>query len=175
MVTVSRSSQSSPAEASYLSQQAPSGWSAQHVSAVLRFQWSVDSQRLLQLSIRLFINTIWLVRRIITSVWLRPKQYVDWSSLLSLRPHFYLSILQPYYQPSPAPPTPFTIESSYSDPALPSGNNAAWGMNIQSSSDIILFGAGFYSFFQVRHSRISISTFLIEIYFTELRAGLLDH
>jgi len=63
----------------------------------------------------------------------------------------YMGLIQtetPYYQPSPAAPTPFSIESSYNDPSFPSGQQAAWALNIQSSTDIIVFGAGHYSFYQ---------------------------
>lgn len=60
-----------------------------------------------------------------------------------------LIVIQPYYQPSPAPPTPFCINSAYCDPSIPAGNQAAWAMNVAKSTDIIIFGAGFYSFFHV--------------------------
>lgn len=75
------------------------------------------------------------------------------------------SPIQPYYQPSPTPPTPFSLESSYNDPSFPSGQVAAWALNVQTSMDIIVFGtqvlhyltslvlnrdagAGHYSFYQ---------------------------
>ncbi|KIJ60156.1 glycoside hydrolase family 55 protein [Hydnomerulius pinastri MD-312] len=54
----------------------------------------------------------------------------------------------PYYQPSPAAPGPYSSVSAYHDPTFSGSINMAWGMNIQSSQNIILFGAGFYSFFQ---------------------------
>ncbi|KAG2365173.1 glycoside hydrolase family 55 protein [Suillus spraguei] len=54
----------------------------------------------------------------------------------------------PYYQPSPAAPAPYSSVSSYNDPIFSSSNNMSWGMYIQTSNDIIIFGAGFYSFFQ---------------------------
>jgi glucan 1,3-beta-glucosidase len=77
----------------------------------------------------------------------------------------------PYYQPNPSAPTPFSIESSLNDPPFTtscsgqSGNcNAyyplltqqaahiflganAWGLRILSSSNILIYGAGLYSFF----------------------------
>ncbi|KAI0928651.1 hypothetical protein AcV5_006151 [Taiwanofungus camphoratus] len=62
----------------------------------------------------------------------------------------YIGLIQtetPYYQPSPAVPTPFSIQSSYSDPSFPSGQTSAWALSVQSSSDITVFGAGLYSFF----------------------------
>ncbi|GBE82055.1 Glucan 1,3-beta-glucosidase [Sparassis crispa] len=63
----------------------------------------------------------------------------------------YIGLAQtetPYYQPVPAVPTPFSINSAYDDPSFPSGLTSAWALSVSSSSDIILFGAGFYSFFQ---------------------------
>ncbi|KAG6330106.1 hypothetical protein ID866_8982, partial [Astraeus odoratus] len=45
----------------------------------------------------------------------------------------------PYYQPVPACPSPYSITSTYHDPAL-SSNGMAWGMWVQSSTDIIIFG-----------------------------------
>ena len=75
--------------------------------------------------------------------------------------------MQPYYQPSPAVPSPFSINSAYNDPSFPSGLTSAWAAYVTSSSNIIVFGAylpllpstpplrpgvlagaGLYSFFQ---------------------------
>lgn len=64
----------------------------------------------------------------------------------------YLGFIQtetPYYQPAPIPPAPFSIESSYNDPSYPSGLDAAWALYVQQSSNILIYGAGLYSFFQV--------------------------
>ncbi|KAF5330865.1 hypothetical protein D9619_005867 [Psilocybe cf. subviscida] len=63
----------------------------------------------------------------------------------------YLGLIQtesPYYQPSPAPPTPFSINSSLGDPTFTAAQTEAWALVVQSSTDIIIFGAGLYSFFQ---------------------------
>ncbi|KZT68172.1 glycoside hydrolase family 55 protein [Daedalea quercina L-15889] len=63
----------------------------------------------------------------------------------------YMGLIQtesPYYQPSPAPPSPFSINSTYNDPSFPSDLTAAWGLYVQSSTDIMVFGAGHYSFYQ---------------------------
>lgn len=54
-----------------------------------------------------------------------------------------------YFQPTPKGPTPFTIQSAYSDPTLPS-DGMGWGMNIVNSKNILIFGAGFYSWYDVR-------------------------
>ncbi|KNZ74781.1 Glucan 1,3-beta-glucosidase [Termitomyces sp. J132] len=53
----------------------------------------------------------------------------------------------PYFQPNPAPPTPFSVNSSFEDPVFTSDLTSAWGLKVVSSSDIIVFGAGLYSFF----------------------------
>jgi len=52
----------------------------------------------------------------------------------------------PYYQPNPAATAPFIPSSAYYDPTnYPSGK--AWSLYIQNSADVLIFGAGFYSFF----------------------------
>nr|GAT59631.1 predicted protein [Mycena chlorophos] len=71
-------------------------------------------------------------------------------SLVNAANH-YLGLIQtetPYYQPTPAPPAPFTINSAFADPSSFSGITSAWGLRVTNSSDILIFGAGHYSFFQ---------------------------
>ncbi|PPQ77526.1 hypothetical protein CVT25_011323 [Psilocybe cyanescens] len=63
----------------------------------------------------------------------------------------YMGLIQtesPYFQPNPAPPAPFTVNSAFHDPPSAQGLSAAWALNVQTSTDIIVFGAGLYSFFQ---------------------------
>ncbi|KZT11301.1 glycoside hydrolase family 55 protein [Laetiporus sulphureus 93-53] len=63
----------------------------------------------------------------------------------------YMGMIQtetPYYQPSPAVPSPFSVESTYNDPSFPSSQTSAWALYVQDSTDIIVFGAGHYSFFE---------------------------
>ncbi|KAG2360832.1 hypothetical protein BDR07DRAFT_1335179 [Suillus spraguei] len=63
----------------------------------------------------------------------------------------YMGLIQtetPYFQPIPAPPAPFDVSAVYDDPMFEHGMNMAWGLWVQSSTDIIVFGAGHYSFFQ---------------------------
>jgi len=70
-------------------------------------------------------------------------------SLSNARNH-YMGLIQtesPYYQPSPAPPFPFTSVSKYHDPTFDSGLDHSWGLLVQSSSDIIVFGGGLYSWY----------------------------
>ncbi|MCJ1308907.1 hypothetical protein MMC25_002562 [Agyrium rufum] len=66
----------------------------------------------------------------------------------------YMGIIQtetPYYQSNPNALTPFTPNSAYSDPDFSSCTTdscrKAWGLRIVSSSNILVYGAGLYSFF----------------------------
>ncbi|KAG8700707.1 hypothetical protein FRC08_004550, partial [Ceratobasidium sp. 394] len=52
----------------------------------------------------------------------------------------------PYWQPTPAPPKPFSISKAYKDPELTKGP-AAWALSISKSSDVYAYGAGLYNFF----------------------------
>ncbi|KAJ7837009.1 exo-beta-1,3-glucanase [Mycena olivaceomarginata] len=63
----------------------------------------------------------------------------------------YMGLIQtetPYYQPSPVPPAPFTVNTAFKDPSNWSGITSAWALRVTTSTDIIVFGAGLYSFFQ---------------------------
>jgi glucan 1,3-beta-glucosidase len=60
----------------------------------------------------------------------------------------------PYYQPVPFAPTPFTVIPERHDPDFgvycrdkDVTCNDAWGARIVSSKDIMVYGAGFYNFF----------------------------
>jgi len=62
----------------------------------------------------------------------------------------YMGLIQtesPYFQPNPVPPIPFTVNPSFKDPSFDKSITSAWGLTVQSSNDIIIFGAGLYSFF----------------------------
>ncbi|PPQ70366.1 hypothetical protein CVT24_013141 [Panaeolus cyanescens] len=62
----------------------------------------------------------------------------------------YMGLIQtesPYYQPTPVPPSPFSINTSFNDPTPFSGSPSAWALNIKNSKSITIFGAGLYSFF----------------------------
>ncbi|KAJ7068790.1 exo-beta-1,3-glucanase [Mycena amicta] len=63
--------------------------------------------------------------------------------------YVYMGMIQtetPYYQPTPAPPTPFSASSDWDDPSWGS-SGSAWALNIVTSSHIYVYGAGLYSFF----------------------------
>ncbi|KAI5827019.1 glycoside hydrolase family 55 protein [Schizophyllum commune Tattone D] len=62
----------------------------------------------------------------------------------------YLGLIQtesPYFQPNPAVPEPFTINSDLGDPSFPADLTSAWALTISQSENIFVFGAGLYSFF----------------------------
>ncbi|KAF8879271.1 exo-beta-1,3-glucanase [Infundibulicybe gibba] len=71
-------------------------------------------------------------------------------NLVNARNH-YMGLIQtesPYYQPNPAAPGPFVSQPSWKDPDFSSGQyTSAWGLRVVTSQDIIVFGAGLYSFF----------------------------
>jgi glucan 1,3-beta-glucosidase len=59
----------------------------------------------------------------------------------------FLGVLQtesPYYQPSPVAPAPFSINSAYKDPTFFSNPGNAWALFIQNSTNLLLYGGGFY-------------------------------
>ena len=63
----------------------------------------------------------------------------------------YLAIPQtesPYFQPTPLPPGPlYTSLPQWKDPLFDGNQTAAWGMHITDSQNILVYGAGIYSFF----------------------------
>jgi len=70
-------------------------------------------------------------------------------SLVNAKNH-YMGLIQtetPYYQPAPAAPSPFSVNSAFQDPTVFAGSSA-WALHVTTSTDIIVFGAGLYSFFQ---------------------------
>lgn len=66
----------------------------------------------------------------------------------------FMALIQtetPYYQSNPNALTPFKPQSSWSDPDFSTCTTdscrKAWGLRVQQSSDIYIYGAGHYSFF----------------------------
>lgn len=67
--------------------------------------------------------------------------------LTAFRSHDFLNV-QPYFQPTPAAPSPFSVDSAFNDPTVFPDSGMAWAVRINTSQDILIFGAGLYSFFQ---------------------------
>jgi len=69
-------------------------------------------------------------------------------NLVGAEDHF-LSLIQtesPYFQPAPAAPAPFKSECLYDDPTdFPAGY--AWALRVHDSENVLVYGAGQYSFF----------------------------
>ncbi|KAE8451175.1 hypothetical protein EG329_004339 [Mollisiaceae sp. DMI_Dod_QoI] len=55
----------------------------------------------------------------------------------------------PYFQSNPDATTPFTVNAAFSDPTFSGSSNVnkAWGLRVVDSSNVFVFGAGLYSFF----------------------------
>ncbi|KAL1729213.1 glycoside hydrolase family 55 protein [Schizophyllum commune] len=73
----------------------------------------------------------------------------------------YLGLIQtesPYFQPTPAVPEPFSLNDDLKDPSFPDGMTSAWALNIANSEDILVFGAGLYSFF-IDYTQECLDTF----------------
>ncbi|KAI0744238.1 beta-1,3-glucanase [Daedaleopsis nitida] len=71
----------------------------------------------------------------------------------------YMGLIQtetPYFQPSPVPPAPFVLNSAYKDPTP--GPGAAWALTVTNSQNILVYGAGLYSFFQ-NYNQACVDTF----------------
>ncbi|KIM76034.1 glycoside hydrolase family 55 protein [Piloderma croceum F 1598] len=71
-------------------------------------------------------------------------------SLVGAQNHYmgHIQTESPYYQPTPAAPAPFTTNVAYSDPSYGSFQTSAWALFVKKSHDILIYGAGLYSFFQ---------------------------
>lgn len=71
--------------------------------------------------------------------------------------NIYMSAIQtetPYFQSNPNAETPFTVNTAFSDPNFSStcGSDTdlcpkAWGLRVLGSSDVLIYGAGLYSFY----------------------------
>ncbi|KAH9484138.1 putative glucan endo-1,3-beta-glucosidase [Psilocybe cubensis] len=86
-------------------------------------------------------------------VWMigTAEHHVLYQYNLANAKNHYMGLIQtetPYFQPNPAPPTPFSANSAFHDPPSAPALSSAWALNVQGSTDIIVFGAGLYSFFQ---------------------------
>lgn len=60
----------------------------------------------------------------------------------------FIQTESPYYQPNPSAPVPFTTDVALSDPVFAPGvDQSSWGFRAVNSEDILVYGAGHYSFF----------------------------
>jgi len=73
----------------------------------------------------------------------------------------YIGLAQtesPYYQPVPASPVPFCINSKFRDPKPYNDTQAsAWAINVKDSKNLLVYGAGLYSFF-VNYTQSCVTT-----------------
>ncbi|SZF01576.1 unnamed protein product [Blumeria hordei] len=65
----------------------------------------------------------------------------------------YMALIQtetPYFQGNPDASKPFAPMAQYHDPVFngPTNANKAWGLRVTDSSDVFVYGAGLYSFFE---------------------------
>jgi glucan 1,3-beta-glucosidase len=83
---------------------------------------------------------------------------VSSSSISPQADHILTFLLQPYYQPAPVSPAPFSINSNFNDPTPYASNPSAWALSIKNSKNILVFGAGLYSFFQVSSGILAVDS-----------------
>ncbi|KAJ5294891.1 hypothetical protein N7508_009712 [Penicillium antarcticum] len=69
--------------------------------------------------------------------------------------HVFMGLIQtetPYYQSNPTSLTPFTPQDSWNDPdfsnCTTNSCRKSWGLRVLQSSDVFVYGAGLYSFFE---------------------------
>ncbi|EHL02440.1 putative Glucan 1,3-beta-glucosidase [Glarea lozoyensis 74030] len=124
-------------------------WSADHdIEEVKNRQITVYSGR--GLSISSTVGNIWLIG---TSV----EHHVFYQYQLTNTQNIFMGFIQtesPYYQPVSFAPTPFTTIAEQNDPDFgvyckdkDVTCNEAWGARIVNSKNIMIYGAGFYQFF----------------------------
>ncbi|KAH8821809.1 beta 1,3 exoglucanase [Xylogone sp. PMI_703] len=95
-------------------------------------------------------GNIWLVGTGVEHHTLYQYQFANTQNI-------YMGFIQtetPYYQPNPQAPAPFSVVSSLNDPNFAStcagkGANcySAWGFRLLNSNNVLVYGAGHYSFF----------------------------
>ncbi|RFU33902.1 hypothetical protein B7463_g2402, partial [Scytalidium lignicola] len=95
-------------------------------------------------------GNLWLVGTSVEHHTLYQYQFANTQNL-------YMGFIQtetPYYQPNPQAPAPFSVVSSLNDPDFAStcaGKGAtcydAWGFRLLNSNNVLVYGAGHYSFF----------------------------
>ncbi|KAF4624064.1 hypothetical protein G7Y89_g14110 [Cudoniella acicularis] len=124
-------------------------WSADHdIDDAADTQISVYSGR--GLSVESTTGNIWLIGTAVEHHTLYQYQFANTQNI-------YMGFIQtetPYYQPTPGAASPFPAIVARNDPdfgVFCAGKNAscndAWGLRVLSSKNILVYGAGLYSFF----------------------------
>ncbi|KAK0442941.1 exo-beta-1,3-glucanase [Armillaria borealis] len=96
---------------------------------------------------------VWMIGTVIfplTVKTLAAEHHVLYQYNLVNAQNHYMGLIQtetPYFQPSPQAPTPFSVNSNYHDPTFGGEITMALGLRVATSSNILVFGAGIYSFF----------------------------
>ncbi|CAK5279356.1 unnamed protein product [Mycena citricolor] len=86
-------------------------------------------------------------------VWMigTAEHFTLYQYLLRNAQNHYMGLVQteiPYFQPYKIPlPFPFHTSAVYGDPVFPPGINMAWAVLVTGSKNILIFGAGLYSFY----------------------------
>lgn len=94
-------------------------------------------------------GTFWLVGTAVEHHTLYQFQFANTQNIFA----GFIQTETPYYQPNPQAPAPFTSLSSLNDPTFsscagqPTSCHDAWGARIVASRNILIYGAGHYSFF----------------------------
>ncbi|KAJ3554045.1 hypothetical protein NM688_g3306 [Phlebia brevispora] len=88
-------------------------------------------------------------------VWLigtASEHHIIYEYYLRGAANHYIGLAQtetPYFQPNPVPPAPLIPNPTYDPTDVGTVNGDAWAFTVENSQDILVFGAGFYSAFQV--------------------------
>jgi glucan 1,3-beta-glucosidase len=101
-----------------------------------------------------------LIRSVDGPVWMygtSTEHFVLYNYQIANAANVYMALIQtetPYFQSNPNAETPYTVNTAYDDPnfaANCTGNTdlcpKSWGLRILNSDDVIINGAGLYSFF----------------------------
>jgi glucan 1,3-beta-glucosidase len=93
-----------------------------------------------------------LIESVVGGIWLigtAVEHHVLYQYQLSTTANIMMGQIQTetaYMQPNPDATVPFTVDATYNDPTIQTGDSG-WGVRIFSSQDIAIYGAGLYSFF----------------------------
>ncbi|CZT47870.1 probable beta-1,3 exoglucanase precursor [Rhynchosporium secalis] len=96
------------------------------------------------------VGNIWLVGTAVEHHVLYQYQFMNTKNIFM----GFIQTETPYFQPSPRATLPFPVFPARHDPNFadycagkPANCNLAWGLRVLNSNNILIYGAGFYSFF----------------------------